>query len=640
MADAQAPTQQPKPIKAKKKKGPIRYEAVIPVTIVFLLMFAYFKFFFDHHIKMAIEYGGTYANGAEVNVGSLKTSFLDASLDIANIEVTNKEKPIENIVQIGGINFKATWGGLLRGKVIIPLASVSDIMINSTRKRAGKVLPPKKSSENGMESVKGSALAVTQRALDGSIFGDIAQVASGTDYKDKLKEMEGNLKTSQFVTKMEAELKEKEKLWKERIEKLPKQEEFKAYEARIKALKIDGKDPVAVVNAINEIDKIYKEVDSKIKEVDQSKDALTGDINAYKNIYGDIKKYVDEDIKDLEAKMGIPSLDPKDLAMRVFGRQFGKEIQRVEKYMRVAREYMPPPKKDRPPEFTPREREVGRDYKFPKTNHYPKFWIAKAAISSKATPNGFSGTMGGEIIDITDDQKALGRPLQAKLSGEFPNSNIYGVLIHAIIDHTTVVPKESGQIKIGAFPLKDVMLSKSKDVTFGFAQASGSSELNIALQEENVDIKFNAGFDKINYIVEAEKAKAKEILTNVANGLGALTLNGSATGTWKSLDFDLGSNIGDRLQAALKAEFDKQVAELKTKLRAAVNEKVEGEKQKLLSKVQDFEKQFGVSLKSKEDAVNLLKQKLNEEKDKAKSKQGDKLKEEGKKLLKGLKFKF
>lgn len=626
--------------KVKKKKGPIRFEAIVPVAIVFALMFAYFKFFFDHHIKLAIEFGGTYANGAEVNVGSLKTSFINASLDIKNIEVTNKEKPVENIVQVGGIHFKATWNGLLRGKVIIPLASVEDIMINTVRKRAGRVLPPKKSSESSMESVKGSALAVTQKALDGSIFGDIAQVASGTDYKDKLKEMEGNLKTSQFVTKMEAELKEKEKLWKERIDKLPHKEEIKALEDRVKAIKVDGKDPVAVLNAVKEIEQIYKEVDSKIKAIDESKNALNGDINAYKNIYGDIKKYVDEDIKDLEAKMGIPSLDPKDLAMRIFGRQFGKEVQRVEKYMRVAREYMPPPKKERPPELTPREREVGRNYKFPKTNHLPKFWIAKASINSKASSGGFSGTVGGEIIDITDDQKSLGRPLQAKLTGEFPNSNIFGVIIHAIIDHTTEIPKESGQIKVGAFPLKNVMLSQSKDVTFGFGEATGSSELNVALQQENVDIKFNAGFDKISYVIEAEKAKAKEILTGVANGLGALTLNGGATGTWKSLDFSLGSNIGERLQAALKAEFDKQVAELKTKLREAVNKKVDGEKQKLLAKVQDFEKQFGVSLKDKESAINSLKQKLNEEKDKAKSKQGDKLKEEGKKLLKDLKFKF
>lgn len=637
---AKKPTKKAKVSKQPKKKGPIRYEAIIPVTIIFALFFAYFKFFFDSHLKMGIEYGATYANGAEVNVGSLSTSFLNASLDIKNIEVTNKDAPNTNLVQIGGVSFKALWDGLLRGKVVIPLASIQDIMIQTPRKRPGKVLPPKKSSESNVESLQSSALSVTNKALEGSMFGELADIAQGTNYKDKLKEMENNLKTSQFIAKMETELKEKEKLWKERIEKLPKKEEFKALEARVKALKIDGKDPMAAIAAVKEIDKIYKEVDSKVKAVKDSKDNLSSDINQYKNIYSDIRKFIDDDIKDLEAKMGIPSLDPKDLAMRVFGRQFAKEIQRAEKYMRIAREYMPPPKKDRQSAdaITPREREVGRDYKFPKTNFYPKFWVQKASINSKATPTGFSGTVGGELLNITDDPKSLGRPMEAKLTGEFPNSNIFGVVMHAVIDHTTDSPKESGTIKVGAFPLKDIMLSQSSDVTYGFKQAIGSSELKASMQDEHLDLNFNANFDKIDFLVEAKSNKVKEIITGISQSLGALTLNGSATGRWNSMDLSVSSNIGDRLQAALRQEFDKQLAQLKTKLREEVTKKVEGQKDKLLAQVGDFEKKFGVSLKDKDDAINSLKAKLDEEKKKATSKEKDKLKQKGKDLLKKLKF--
>lgn len=626
--------------KAPKKKGPIRVEAIVPVTIIFLLCFAYFKFFFDSHLKMGMEYGGTYANGAEVNIGSLSTSFLNASVAIKNIQVTNKDAPSTNIVQIGGIAFKATWGALLRGKVVIPLASIEDIMINTARKYPGKVLPPKKSSESNVESLQSSALDVTNKVLEGNIFGDIADLAQGTNYKDKLKEMEKELKSSQFLAKLEVELKEKEKLWKERIEKLPKKEEYKAIEARVKALKIDGKDPAAALAAIKEIDKIYKEVDSKVKLVKDSKNSLSSDVNQYKNIYTDIKKYVDEDIKDLENKMGIPSIDPKDLAMRIFGRQFAKEIQRAEKYMRIAREYMPPPKSQRGQKdvITPREREEGKNYKFPKVNHYPQFWLQLAHINSKATEGGFSGTISGDLINITDDPKSLGKPAEAKLSGDFPNSNIHGVVMHAVIDHTTDVAKETGTIKVGAFPLKDIMLSESSDVKYGFKEATGASDLKVVFQDETIDLNFNAGFDKINYLVEAKSSKVQEILTSVSSSLGALNLNGRATGNFKSMDLDLNSNIGDKLMAALKQEVNKQVAIFKQKLRDEVENRIAGEKKKIMGQVEDFEKKYGVSLKSQDDAINSLKAKLDEEKKKATNKEKDKLKQKGKDLLKKLKF--
>ena len=50
--------------KKPKKKGPIRFEAVLPFTIIVLVVWAYFFFFFDNHLRAGMEYFGTNANGA------------------------------------------------------------------------------------------------------------------------------------------------------------------------------------------------------------------------------------------------------------------------------------------------------------------------------------------------------------------------------------------------------------------------------------------------------------------------------------------------------------------------------------------------------------------------------------------------
>lgn len=631
--------QTPEVKKKPKKQGPFRVGAIVPTLIIFALCFLYFKFFFDGHLRRGIEFGATYANGAEVNVGSLKTSFLNASLDIHNIEVTDKEHPVQNILQIGSVEFKALWDGLLRGKVVIPLAAVKNIMIHTQRKHPGRVLPVKKSSESQMATIQTQALAETQKMLDGNILGDAAEILQGTNYKDKLKQMEGQLKSSEYIKKLQADLKVKEQQWKERIEKLPKKEEFKAIEDRAKAIKVDGNNPSSILAAAKEVDALYKDVDAKFRLVKESKDSLSTDLNQYKNIYSDIKTQVDNDLKDLEGKFGIPSLDPKDLAMRVFGRQFGNELRRVEKYMRVAREYMPPPKAERSKDdITPRERVTGKNYKFPKTKGYPLVWIQKTEVSSKSSADGFSGDISGALYDITTEPKHIGKPMEAKLTGQFPNSQIYNVLIDAKLDYTTDQPKESGVIKVGAFPMKDISLSDSGDVKFGFKEATGASDLKVELQNENLQIDFNAGFDKIAYAVEAKSPKVQEILGRITTTLGALNLKGRASGTWKSMDLSLNSNIGEKLQDALKAEVSHQVAELKQKLRAEIEGRIGVEKEKLMSEVKKFEDKYGVSLKSQEDAMNSLKQKLDAEKKKATDKQTDKLKDAGKELLKKFKF--
>ena len=160
-------------IKKKKQKGPIRFEAIIPVTILFSLIFAYFYFFFDSHLKWGLEYGATQAHGGEVNISSLKTSFINASVTITKIQVTDKKNPTHNIVQIGNISFKALWDGLLRGKLVIPLASITDIQVKTKRARPGYVFPPGKNSGGMLKSVGTSAMEETTKTRDGNIFGDI-----------------------------------------------------------------------------------------------------------------------------------------------------------------------------------------------------------------------------------------------------------------------------------------------------------------------------------------------------------------------------------------------------------------------------------------------------------------------------------
>src|SRR5262245_25638248 len=98
--------------KVKKAKGPIRFEAIVPLAIVVGLIVLYVTLFFDGHLRRGIEWAATRVNGAEVNVGSLKTSFLGAWLRIGGVEVTNLQQPEKNKIEIGEIKFSYSWDAL------------------------------------------------------------------------------------------------------------------------------------------------------------------------------------------------------------------------------------------------------------------------------------------------------------------------------------------------------------------------------------------------------------------------------------------------------------------------------------------------------------------------------------------------
>ena len=531
--------------KAKKKKGPIRYEAIIPFTIFVLIVWAYFFFFFDTHLRHAIEHFGTNANGAEVNVGSLKTSFWQASLDIDEIQITDAQAPQKNKIQIGKVRWNMNWDALLRGKVAIEDASILEIAIGVTRKKPGRVLPPDPpGTQSAFDKVRTAALNKAKAEFSQNVLGDAAAILGGVDPKDQLKNIEGTIKSVVRVKELEAELKKKEAEWKERIAKLPQKKDIDSIQERLKKVQLDRFENVGQLQAsLKEIDSIYKDADAKVKAVEETAKAVKGDTNTYKNTLGDLEKMVRQDIKDLESRLKIPKLDAASLAKQTFGPLFLAKFQQAEIYMNKAREYMPPKKTAEekaeyaPP--TPRERESGRNYKFGRPRSYPLFWLKHAAISSKPTPTAeYSGDIKGTLENVTDDQPVLGLPTVATFEGNFPAQELMGLLGRVTLDHRTDVPLDRLELKVGSAPMVGQMLVDEKDVKLGFEKAVVGGDFLAELHGKEVKVAAGAMFSRAKAgdiptdpkIIPAAKPIATPVPGATPNGPSGAELAAAAGG--------------------------------------------------------------------------------------------------------------
>jgi uncharacterized protein (TIGR03545 family) len=628
----------PPPEKKKKVKGPIRTEAIVPTLIIFALVFTYFHFFFDGHIRRGIEYVGTQANGAEVNVGGLETSFFGGYIHFFNIQVTDKNKPHRNLIEIGKINFDLLWDALLRAKIVVEDASVINIQALTPRKTPGYVVPPSDPKASVITKLQGQVVDQMKSQFSGNVLGDAAQLLEGTDPKDLLKNIEGELKSSGRIKELEAELKEKEKAWKERIEKLPQSKEIQALVDRAKKIKF-GNDPAQIAKSIKEIDSIVKEVDQKVKYVKETGDTLNGDIKTYDKAFRELEDFVKKDIEDLEARAKIPKIDPKDMAMRLFGAKFASQLAEVRKYSAIAKQYMPPKKtkeEKMEDQVIPPPRSSGHTYQFGRPNSYPLFWLKKAELTSEPTDSEYSGRIRGKITDISSDPVHLGRPIVALFQGDFPKMQIMGLDVLLKFDHTTEIAKESLDMKIGSYPIGEYTLSDSKDVRFNIAKAAGDAKVLANLQQDEVSIQIDSNIKSIDYQVEAKSKIVQEILEAVAKDVPLINVNASASGHWDQLKFNIDSNLASAIGNAFKKQIDAKIAEARAKLKEFIDEKIGKEKAKLTEEYDKIRKQVTGELdKKKSEIDNAKKQAQGNSKNKNKG-----LEDAGKKALDDLKKKF
>ena len=576
--------------KMKKAKGPIRTGMLVPSLLLIGLVWAYFFFFFDSHLRAGIEFAAGRVHGAQVDVGRVKTSFWGASFEMNGLEVTDKEKPEQNLVKVGTIRLAMIWDALLRGKVAVEDASILDIQPWVKRSSPGWVAPPPPPSDPKaglLAKVQDQVLQQTRAQFNENFLGDIADVVGGADPKDQLKAIQGDLKAQAAAEKLEKELTAKKAEWEKRIKELPQPKDIQAIEGKIKALNLSTKNPIELAGNLKKAKEILGEAEAKIKLVDQSQSQLTGDINTYTSAAANLEKLVQQDVADLQKRLQIPDIDPKEFSQQLFMRQVEKRITGVRKYIEIARKYMPPKKTaaekaaEKEEELVPPKRGEGKTYRFPITKGYPLFWLKKAAISSELTQSEWAGKASGEILDVTTSPSDLGRPTRVQLKGDFPKQKLLGLDFQATLDHTKEAARESFKASIASFPVVDQMFSDSPSVKLGLKEANGSGSVSGTLADQTVNMNIASKFDQPKFDFDAKSAPVKEILGAVLAGIPSVTMNAGVTGSWDKFNININSNLGQELSNGFQKQLQAKLGEAKAKLNKLVDEKVGPNKKKV-----------------------------------------------------------
>lgn len=622
--------------KTQKKKGPIRFEAIVPVAILSLLTFIYFSYYFDHHLKKVFEYVGTQANGAEVNVDSVRTSFLRGSFELDRLQVTNAEKPSLNSLEIGSMRFQYLWDALLRMKFVVEEASITNIQLMKPRSKPGYILPPKPASPSKLEALQDQVIAQVKNKYSANILGDMMVLLEGGDYQDQLQTIRETLKSEARAKEMVSDVNAKKEFWDKKVKELADTSKIKEIDSTIQAVRGE-KNILEQAKSIKKLTDLLKDVEGQYREIEKSSKTLQSEVKALTNYPKELQSLVNEDVASLKQRFSVPHIDFKEMAMHLFAGDFAGYIAKARKYQSLAEQYLPEKKKEENVVIPPKRSE-GKNYQFPVTTGYPLFWLKRAAISSKGTADSYSGQVSGELTNVTTSPKQIMKPIILELNGDFPASSIMGVKMVLTADLTKAVSSYFTLLQVNSFSVPEKMFVNDDKLKFGFQKASASTTLSAKLQGEEVEMKWASAITKPQFLVETSNKVAKEILSNVVNNIPVINVSGSARGPFTNLNMQLTSNLGTELGQGFTREIGAKVSEAQNKINALVEEKINLPKEQLLS-----------SLNANSLNVNKLSdlQKLyrdNEDKIKAeieKLKNGkgiNDLKEKGKKLLKGIKF--
>ena len=583
-----------------KRPGPVRLGAIVPLLIVSALIALYFKLFFDIHLRHGLEYAATQANGAEVDIGRLDTSFWKASMVIGDIAMTDPAMPARNRLQIGSINFSMLWDGLLRGKVVINEASINDIQLDTPRSHPGQLVPVK--PEEKGPGAGAAVLAKMQDEFSGNVLGDLAAVATGADPRTQLSSIGGDLKSSTKIAELQHTLDQKNQQWQDRLKQLPTGQDVSALQKRLAGIKPDLQDITQVQSSLKELESLRSDIDTKVKSVRETGALFGQDMDEFRRSYSELDGLVRDDVRDLQAKLHLPSLDAKTLSRSLFGMDVLGRIQQARGYMDEVRSYMPArgAKKTAPPV---QQRSKGHDYAFGRPDSYPLFWLRKALISTRSQGG---GDLSGEIRDVSSDPAMTGRPMVATIKGNFPQQDISGVSADLVIDHTGAVPVERLQLKVGSYGVAGRTLASSPNIELGIASARGSADVSAELSGDQVDVRMGSRFTGVAFTSRAQSNVVREMVAASIAGLDQVSLDAHVTGTWSSLDWQISTSLADALERGMRRYLQGKMDDARAQIEAMVQGRLADQRKQLNTRLVQVESGIKSMLAERQAQVDKL----------------------------------
>lgn len=536
-------------------KGVAAFIVITAAIILFCVLFA------DSLIKKAIETTGTLIVGARVELADADLTFIPAGLELTGLAVTNPDAPMTNAVEVHRMALTVETAPLFFRKWIIPEMAATGIRFDTERSRSGAVKKREKEDVKDPDDKKKSGKGLSLPSLD---------------MKDPKKILEQEtLASVEEAKKIQEDIKKLKVQYKERIAALPDDDDFEAYEERIKKLKEGKSSWKALLSKAADLKEITDEVDDDLDAIKSVKKDLEKDVDALEARVKALPNLAKEDYRRLKEKYGPSAMGLDNVTALLFGDAYKGKVETAIKWYKKIQpmlekkdsgEAVDPAKKQEETEEVKRIRGRGVDIAFTEKRPLPDFLISKGKLELEIP----AGTLSGTLKNVTAQQPIVGHPMALTLKGD-KLKGIDAVDLAAIIDR--VSPKTAGdQFTFSGKGIGIKPVGSDDSIRMKGASAAVTGKADIS-KGDTLDANLNAKLTNVSFAASTDQGKLQQAISRSLADVKAFSIQGTAKGPLDDYDLTVSSDLDTILKKAVKNATKELTAEFEKELQAAIKEK-------------------------------------------------------------------
>ncbi len=538
--------------KVKAKKEPVfRWWGAGLYLVVVGGLAALLLLVIDPLLKWGIEKGASKALKKDVRVASVETHLFEGRVAINRIEVASEKEGIDAF-SIENIGFDLDMNALLFSKTHIE---------NMQLKGVGFETPSTMNKTYGKEAFKAKSAAekkaeATKAAQEGKGY-EMPSIDLPTPRELLAK---SDLKSQKRYEEAKTELRALETKWRTIQEEQLSKAVLEQYQKEFKQMQADAKskDAKKLLALAKQVKEYQQRLEAQKKTLQTLKAEYQHDQKRLQELLASVKSAPQEDYAKLRATYSLDSSG----GINLFGLLFS---QKIAGYLRDARGYYAQVEPylqsdERPPESQP-PRGKGRWIRFPEYVPSPDLWIARTALSGAKSGYSFDGV----IKNISDNQKALGRPLTFDISSE--GESVKGLTLKGEDNRLGEEVIDTLVFRADALEMKMMELQKMQisDAKIGF-----DGQLTL-VDNSTVTGTTDVLFKEAAISLDEVGGKGAQLLNDVVKEINTFKAKIDVSGVWQSPSVKVSSDIDTLISKAFKKVMAKEIAKYKRELKVLLD---------------------------------------------------------------------
>lgn len=570
----------------------IRWSGLISFLVISTLLLLVWLFAAGPLIKYSIETFASQAAQAKVEVESVDLTFDPFGIEIQGVQVTNADKPMENLLQFERAVADIELLPLFLGKGIINEVALTGMAFATPRDTSGALV------QDYDEKSAGDSEALNT-ADDAAKAAPISKQLPSADEllarEPLLTQQRGEAFKSSFAT-IKADTDNV-------IAALPDNKAFAAYEDELNRISSGRYESVEdFQQRKKEFDALKKRIKKDQRAIANAQKVLSEGKKDLQGQWSDLQAAPGQDLDNLKSKYQLDGAGIANLSRLLFGDKVGQWSEQGLYWYEKIRPFLVSEDESEEPETANNVRSEGRFVHFKSDRPLPDFLIRhmQLALTLPALKGKAMGDVAVQVYDITHQQAVINKPIRIIAKGQ-NLKQMQGLDFTGVLDYRKSPGVDKFELIVKGMVLNDydvgamgLKLKRSQlDIVANATRIAG--DINATSKAQFSQASFSSK-DKTQVAKEMAKALQK---------IDRFDINALAKGALTAPKVTISSDLDSQLNVAFNQRLKDKQKELEQQLLQKLNSK-------LLSYAGGYQQQLEAmdltsgSLSAKQDKVKKL----------------------------------